>query len=108
MKKSTTKRNGQRLRDFLGDKTYDEAVNLATCMIISNSYAYSKLMKFVDEQHPSDEHQAAYFVDTVSKLVALPDEEIERFARQNANSHGYVRMCKLARAIRAILNFEEE
>lgn len=108
MKKSTTKRNGHRLRQFLGGKTYDEAVSLATCLIISNSYAYSKLMKFVEEQHPSDETQAAYFVDSVTKLVALSDDEIERFARQNANSHGYVRMCKLARAIRTILNSEED
>lgn len=99
-------RNGQRLRQFLGGKTYDEAVSLATCMIISNSYAYDKLMAFVDDQHPSDENQAAYFVDTVSRLVVLTDDEIERFARQNRASHGYVRMCEVARAIRAIIKME--
>lgn len=101
-------RNGQRLRDYMGDKTNDAAEQLAMCMIISNAMAYQKLMKFVDEQHPSDESQAAYFVDTVSRLVVLTDDEIERFARQNANSRGYVRMCKLAHAIRAIINSEEE
>lgn len=100
-------RNGHRLRQFLGGKTYDEAVSLATCMIISNSTAYSKLMEFVDQQHPSDEYQAAYFLDTVSRLVALTDEEAMRFAHANAGSHGYVRMCKLARTIRNIINDEE-
>lgn len=108
MKNSTKKRNGQRLRQFLGGKTYDEAVSLATCMIISNSYAFDKLMAFVDDQHPSDENQAAYYLDTVARLVVLTDEEIKRFARLNRASHGYVRMCELSRAIRAIINSEED
>lgn len=108
MENSTKKRNGQRLRQFLGGKTYDEAVSLATCMIISNSYAYDKLMAFVDDQHPSDENQAAYYLDTVAQLVVLTDEEVEKFARLNHASHGYVRMCKLSRAIRTILNAKED
>lgn len=108
MENSTRHRNGQRLRQFLGGKTYDEAVSLATCMIISNSYAYDKLMKFVDDQHPSDENQAAYYLDTVAQLVVLTDEELEKFADKNADSQGYVRMCKLARVIRAIINSEKE
>lgn len=101
-------RNGRRLREFLGGKTYDEAVTLATCMIINNSYAYSMLIDFVVEQHPGNEFQAAYFIDTVTRLVALSDDEIECFAQRNATSHGYVRMCKIARDIRAIINAEED
>ncbi len=109
MKKSTSKfRNGYRLRKFLGGKTYDEAVVLATSMIISNSEAYATLMRFVDSQHPSDEYQAAYFVDTISRLVALSDDELEHFSHRSSPSKGYVRMCKLARAIRNIINDEEE
>lgn len=109
MGNSTSKRRkGARLRQFLGGKTYDEAISLATCMIISNSTAYRTLMEFIDQQHPSDEYQAAYFLDTVTRLVALTDEEAMRFARANAGSHGYVRMCKLARTIRNIINDEED
>lgn len=104
MKKSTSKfRNGYRLRKFLGGKTYDEAVVLATSMIISNSEAYGTLMHFVDSQHPSDEYQAAYFLDTVSRLVVLDDEELERFIHRSSPSKGYVRMGKLAMSIRKIL-----
>lgn len=106
MENSTKFRNGQRLRQFLGGKTYDEAVSLATCMIINNSYAYDKLMAFVDEQHPSDENQAAYYLDTVTQLVVLTDEEVDKFARLNHVSKGYVRMCKLSRAIREIIKID--
>lgn len=108
MKKSTSNfRNGARLRQYLGGKTYDEAVSLATCLIISYSTAYRKLMEFVDQQHPSDEYQAAYYFDSVARLVALTDEEATDFANKNRASQGYVRMCKLARAIRSIINSEE-
>ena len=103
MKKSTNKRNGQRLRNFKGGMS-DEAVRLATAMIISNSAAYSKVMNFVEEQNPTDEYQFIYYFES----VALDEETVRKFASRNSGSHGYVRMCKLARAIRNILNSEEE
>lgn len=107
MKKSTNKRNGQRLRNFKGGMS-DEAVRLATAMIISNSAAYSKVMNFVEEQNPTDEYQFIYYFESVARLVALDEETVRKFASRNRGSHGYVRMCKLARAIRNILNSEEE
>lgn len=107
MKKSTNKRNGQRLRNFKGGMS-DEAVRLATALIISNSAAYSKVMNFVEEQNPTDEYQFIYYFESVARLVALDEETVREFASRNSGSHGYVRMCKLARAIRNILNSEEE
>ena len=48
------KLSGARLRNFKGGMS-DEAVRLATAMIISNSTAYNKVMNFVESQNPIDE-----------------------------------------------------
>ena len=98
----------QRLCNFNGGATYDEAVQLATCMIVSNSATYNMLMNFVEEQNPTDEYHFTFYFESVARLVALDEETVRKFASRNSGSHGYVRMCKLARAIRNILNSEEE
>ena len=100
------KLSGARLRNFKGGMS-DEAVRLATAMIISNSTAYNKVMNFVESQNPIDEYQFTYFFESVARLVALDEETVREFAARNSGSNCYVRMCKLARAIRNIINDEE-
>ena len=106
MGQMTTKLSGARLRKFKGGMS-DEAVQLATAMIISNSAAYSKVMNFVEEQNPSDEYQFTYYFESVARLVALDEESAREFASRNSGSNRYVRMCRLARAIRTIIKSEE-
>ena len=100
------KLSGARLRNFNGGMS-DEAVRLATAMIISNSTAYNKVMNFVESQNPIDEYQFTYFFESVARLVALDEETAREFAARNSGSNCYVRMCKLARTIRNIINDEE-
>lgn len=107
MKNSTTKLSGARLRNFKGGMS-EKAVQLATAMIISNSDAYHKVMNFVEQQNPIDEYQFTYYFESVVRLVALDEETVREFASRNSGSPRYVRMCRLARAIRNILNSEEE
>lgn len=105
--KEVKKLSGARLRNFKGGLS-DEAVQLATAMIISNSTAYSKVMNFVEEQNPTDEYQFTYYFESVARLAALDEETAKEFAARNSGSNRYVRMCKLARVIRAIINEKEE
>lgn len=108
MKKNSTKfRSGERLREFQKQNRNEQAVELATFMVMNNQSAYRKVMHFVDQQSPSDAYQACYYFETIIRLVALSDEETDRFARLNHASHGYVRMCEVARAIRAIIKMED-
>lgn len=100
------KLSGARLRKFKGGSS-EEAVQLATAMIISNSTAYSKVMNFVEEQNPTDEYQFTYYLESVARLVALDEETAKEFASRNSGSNRYVRMYRIARVIRNILNSEE-
>ena len=104
--KEVKKLSGARLRNFKGGMS-EEALQLATAMIISNSTAYRKVMNFVEEQNPSDEYQFTYYFESVARLVTLDEETAKEFASRNSGSNRYVRMCKLARTIRNIINDEE-
>ena len=116
MGKTTKKLLFQRLCNFNGGATYDEAVQLATCMIVSNSATYNMLMNFVEEQNPTDEYHFTFYFESVARLVALSDEDLERYRHSHRNRlrnryhyrHLHERMCRLARAIRSILESEEE
>lgn len=108
MRKSTYYRNGYRLKHFLRGNTLDDSMNLVTEHICSHTEAYRKVMAFIDKQHPSDEYQATYYMDTIIRLVVLSDEQNNLFLTRNHPSGGYVRMCKLARIIRDMINEEEE
>ena len=105
--KEVKKLSGARLRNFKGGMSED-AVQLATAMIISNATAYNKVMNFVEQQNPIDEYQFTYYFESVARLVALDEDTVREFASRNSGSNRYVRMCRLARAIRTILNSEEE
>lgn len=104
--KEAKKLSGARLRNFKGGMS-DEAVQLATAMIISNSTAYSKVMNFVDELNPTDEYQFTYYFESVARLVALDEETAKEFAARHSGSNRYVRMYRIARVIRNILNSDE-
>ena len=105
--KEVKKLSGARLRNFKGGLS-DEAVQLATAMIISNSTAYRKVMNFVEEQNPTDEYQFTYYFESVARLVALDEETAKEFASRNSGSNRYVRMYRIARVIRNILNEKED
>lgn len=105
--KEAKKLSGARLRKFKGGMS-DKAVQLATAMIISNSAAYHKVMHFVEEQNPIDGYQFTYYFESVARLVALDEETVREFSARNSGSPRYVRMCKLARVIRAIINEKED
>lgn len=109
MKKNSTKfRSGERLREFQKRNRNEEAVQLATYLVMNSREAYRKIMHFVDAQAPSDAYQACYYFETIIRLIALDEASVQRFAHINHASKGYVRMCELARAVRSILNTEEE
>lgn len=105
--KEVKKLSGARLRNFKGGMS-EEAVQLATAMIISNATAYNKVMNFVEEQNPYDEYQFTYYFESVARLVSLDEETAREFASRNSGSSRYVRMCRFARVIRTILNSEED
>lgn len=106
MENSTTKNSGTSLRNFKVGAS-EEAVQLATAMIISNSTAYHKVMHFVEEQNPKDAYQFTYYFESVVRLVALDEEGISELSAHKSGRPRFVRMCKLARVIREIIISEE-
>lgn len=101
-------RNGSRMKRFLKGKALDDRINLVTEHIYSHPDAYRKVMAFIDRQHPCDEYQAAYYMDTLIRVVVLSDDRNDRFIIRNSTSKYYVHMYRVARNIRIMLNEEEQ